>query len=267
VSRCLWGAAGLLGLAVLYCWQPQRLALLRRRPRANPWTDPDSGRLFQPGTRVCLLVAHPDDAEFYAGGLLCRLGRTGARLSMLIATDGDKGYQPFQDASANRRRRREEQEAAARLWSQPDAPAEIIYLGYRDASLHVAPELAAALARELRRIQPDYILTFDADYPHRVSHRDHLALGRAAAQAVRESGVGEWLLRFGTCAPNFALEVAGEWDRRGEVLRAHRSQFSGLRGWVARRLIIRAGRIDGRRIGASLAEGLRCERLPARAMP
>ena len=48
--------------------------------------------------RVLTIGAHPDDAEFGAGGTLAKWAADGAEISMLIATDGSKGtWDPDQD--------------------------------------------------------------------------------------------------------------------------------------------------------------------------
>src|SRR5579862_2205383 len=116
--RSGWAAVALvIGAAGLYEYQPQRYDLFPRpAPTMNPWTDPDSARLFAPGARVTIVTAHPDDAEFYIGGLLTRLAASGAHLSLIVTTDGDKGYYPFENAAENRRIRRLEQTEAARQW-------------------------------------------------------------------------------------------------------------------------------------------------------
>src|SRR5205823_6178052 len=116
--------------------------------------------------------------------------------------DGDKGYQPFQDAAQNRRTRRREQDAAARAWGAQ----EVAYLGYHDGRVRAAPELVAQLTQELARLRPEFVLLFDAGFPPRVTHRDHLAIGAATARAARRVGGIRWLLHFSTSAPNFAVD-------------------------------------------------------------
>src|SRR5947208_3211563 len=96
-----WLVAGaLLGLTTLYRWQPQKLDFLpRRRPCSHPWTDPDSARLFSPGTDIVIVTAHPDDTALYIPELLTRLGASGAEISLLVATGGDSAHQRSTNAA------------------------------------------------------------------------------------------------------------------------------------------------------------------------
>ena len=199
-------------------------------------------------------MAHPDDPEFYVAGLLTRLAASGARLSLIVATDGDKGYYPFGDSGALRRTRRREQDAAAAGWNA----REVVYLGYPDGRLPESPEVVAAIVRELRRLRPEYVLLLDGRYPPRLTHRDHRRAGRMAAEAARQAGASRWLLHCSTGAPNFAVDVTGQWDRRWELLRIHRSQFRGRRLRRVQDLITRNAISDGRLLGVRYAEGLRC---------
>jgi LmbE family N-acetylglucosaminyl deacetylase len=262
-GKLLRGAAwslAVLGAALVgvYEYQPQRYDLFPRGlPAVNPWTDPDSRRLFSPAAKVAIITAHPDDAEFYLGGALTRLGKAGARLSLIVCTDGDKGYYPFEDAARNRRVRRQEQRTAAGLWNA----AEVDFLGYPDGRLFAKPDVVSALADRLRRIKPDYVIAFDPEYPPRLSHRDHRNSGEAAERAVKEAGVGTWLLRFSTRAPNYALDVTAEWPRKEELLRIHKSQFSGDRLSFIYRLVAGSAAQYGRLTHTRYAEGFRCTRL------
>jgi LmbE family N-acetylglucosaminyl deacetylase len=248
-------AAALIGI---YEYQPQRYDLFPRTPPAvNPWTDPDSARLFSPQARVAIITAHPDDAEFYLGGTLTRLGQAGAQLHLIVCTDGDKGYYPFEDAERNRRVRRQEQQTAAKMWQA----ADVEFLGYPDGRLFANPDVVSTLADRLRRLQPEYVLAFDVDYPPRLSHRDHRNSGEAAERAIREAGVGDWLLRFSTRAPNYAVDVTAEWPRKEELLRVHASQFSGDRLKLIDSIVAGSAAQYGALIHTRYAEGFRCSRL------
>jgi LmbE family N-acetylglucosaminyl deacetylase len=260
-ARLALGIAAACGLlAGVYLWQPLRYDFLPRRPRTPlPWTDPESHRLFAPGVRVTLVMAHPDDSELYLSGTLLRLRKTGAVVSLVILTDGDKGYYPFGDPAGLRKVRRAEQDEAGRLWGA----REIVYLGGRDGRVKVEAEVIERVAAELRRLRPEYIVTLDGAYPPRLTHRDHRRADAIVSEAARRARVGRWLMRCSTLAPNFAVDVTAEWPRRWAPLLAHRSQFRGRRLRHVRAIITRNARAEGRLLGVPWAEGLRCERLPA----
>lgn len=44
-----------------------------------------------PLTRVMAIYAHPDDPEFFSGGLLAKFAAEGKHLIYVLATSGDKG--------------------------------------------------------------------------------------------------------------------------------------------------------------------------------
>ena len=259
-ARRWWGGFGCtLALAWGgYLYQPLRYDFIPRRPpQPHPWTDPDRAHLFSPRARVTIINAHPDDSEFYLGGTLPQLARAGTQLSLIVATDGDKGYQPFRDTAAITRTRRREQDAAARQWNAQ----EVIYLGRRDGRLRHTPELEATLEAHLRRLQPEYVLVLDAEYPPRLTHGDHRVAGTAGAAAARRVESVRWLLHFSTIAPNFAVDVTNEWQRRWELLHVHASEFNGYKRERVHAIITRNAEVDGNKIGTRYAEGLRCVRL------
>ncbi|RYG35520.1 PIG-L family deacetylase, partial [bacterium] len=127
------GGALVLIMALVWWWIPWEYDLFPKAPpNPNERVDPDTKRLFAKGTRILVVTAHPDDAEFYLGGTLPQLKASGAELSLVVCTDGDKSYYgPFTDVAYNRRVRREEQTAAAKRWGATD----IVYLGFPDGRL------------------------------------------------------------------------------------------------------------------------------------
>ena len=249
LSGLLWG---------LYEYQPMRYDFVERTlPADNAWADPDSAHLFSPGANIVIVTAHPDDAEFYLGGLLTKLGASGAKLTLIVCTDGDKGYYLWEDAARNRRVRQQEQRDAAKMWNAQ----EVIFFSYPDGRLFANPDVVDRIATILKRVQPDYILAFDYDYSKRLNHRDHRNAGDAAEKAVHQAGTGRWLLRFNTLAPNFAVDVTSEWPRKRELLAVHASQFNGKRLAQVENIVTRSAENDGRLLRVRYAEGLRCTRL------
>lgn len=246
------------GFFAFYEWQPWEYEIFPPTRPAQARLDPDSRRLFSEGTRVVVVTAHPDDAEFYVGGLLTKLGRAGCQITLVCVTDGDKGYYPFEDAGANRRVRRREQADAAHAWGA----SEVVYLGFQDGRLKVTDEVVSAIRKELRRLEPEYVLTFDGEHPTRMRHRDHRLTGVAVERALRGDAIGAWLLRFSTAWPNYAVDIGDVWDEKMRLVAVHSSQFYGERLTRIRSLLRSRAEADARLLGCELAEALRVSRLP-----
>jgi len=123
--------------------------------------------------RLLILGAHPDDAEYHAGGLASIYCQAGHAVKMVSLTDGSAGHheRPRAELAAVRR---EEAAAAARVIG---ATYEV--WDFPDGELMPTLEVRHRVIREIRTFAPDLVLTHRAyDY-----HPDH----RAAGQAVQDA--------------------------------------------------------------------------------
>lgn len=257
-NRKAWGLAALGGAAwAAYRYQPLRVCLRPARPaEADARISSEPVGLFRPSARVLIVTAHPDDTEFFLGGTLLRLAEAGARLHLVVATDGDKGYYPLARPDALRQLRRQEQRTAAAQWRAE----EVVFLAHRDGRLCGSETLVGQIEQELRRIEPEYVLSFEYHCPPLVAHQDHLRAGEATFVAMQRAGLGACALYFATRAPDLFVDVSPCWERRRALLEYHRSQWHYSRYRQVRALITHTARKDGRRIGTPYAEGLRCAR-------
>jgi LmbE family N-acetylglucosaminyl deacetylase len=134
--------------------------------------------------RALVVVAHPDDLDFGAGGTIASWTAAGVDVSYCVITDGDAGgFDPDVPRSEIGGIRQAEQRAAAAELGVDD----VTFLGYPDGRLAVSIELRRDVSRVIRQKRPHRVL---AQSPERswdrvyASHPDHLAAGEAAMCAV-----------------------------------------------------------------------------------
>lgn len=130
--------------------------------------------------RAFVLTAHPDDSEFMCGGTVALLAAAGWSVDMLIATNGNKGTKdPRRTPQMLAAEREEEQREAARILGAN----EPIFLGFGDGELKADDELRGLVVRQLRRLRPMLVITWDGFRPG-FNHRDHRYVGQATYDAI-----------------------------------------------------------------------------------
>jgi LmbE family N-acetylglucosaminyl deacetylase len=143
-------------------------------------------RLVVMGFRTAVvLFAHPDDADFMAGGTVARWAREGTEVHYVCITDGSAGSnEPGVTREDMRPVREREQRAACDVLGC----ASLTFLGFVDGQLEVNLETRKAVTREVRRLRPDVLVAPD---PSRlwsstgyINHSDHKAAGELALCAV-----------------------------------------------------------------------------------
>ena len=188
--------------------------------------------------RALVIGAHPDDADFGAGGLIALWASQGCEVTVVCVTDGDSGG--F-DASVPRERvpqiRREEQQAAAALLGAK----ECVFLGRPDGFVVADRDLRRDLARVIRERRPEAVVTHAPERNYRfvfLYHPDHLATGAAALAAVYpdarnafafpELGLDPWevaqVWQFGGPEDDTAVDVTDVFDAKVAACSAHGSQ-------------------------------------------
>jgi N-acetylglucosamine malate deacetylase 1 len=136
----------------------------------NPTTD--STPTHSP-LRLLILGAHPDDAEYHAGGLAALYRAAGHHVKMISATDGQSGHFQISGKALSEIRREEARRsgetigATYEVWNHPDG------------KLFPTLEFREQIIREFRTYEPDLVLT------HRLNdyHPDHRAVGQAVQDA------------------------------------------------------------------------------------
>ncbi len=191
--------------------------------------------------RVLVVMAHPDDCDFGAGGTIAQWTARGIEVSYCIITNGDQGGEesgiPLEEMA--KVRQKEQRDAGAAL-----GVSEITYLNYRDGWLMPSIELRKEIVKAIRIAKPDRMVV---QSPERnweriyASHPDHLAAGETAIQAVypdarnpfaftdlKEAGLEPWRVRevwiTGSPTPNHFVAITDTFSKKMDALHAHVSQ-------------------------------------------
>lgn len=123
--------------------------------------------------KLLILGAHPDDAEYHAGGLAAIYRELGHAVRMVSATDGSAGHHLKSRVEMALIRRQEAAAAASVIGAEYDV------WEYPDGQLLPELDLRWRVIQEIRRFAPDLVLTHRPyDY-----HPDHRALGQAVQDA------------------------------------------------------------------------------------
>lgn len=131
--------------------------------------------------RVLVFEAHGDDMEFFAGGTIAKFADRGHQVTLVVATDNDKGSFELNAEELRRVRDRELNGAAEVLGID-----RVIPLGYSDGELayQASPDhLRGAFMRIIRELKPDIVFTWDPFAPYE-GHADHRAVAVAASEAA-----------------------------------------------------------------------------------
>lgn len=193
--------------------------------------------------RALVIIAHPDDAEFWTGGTVAAWTAAGVEVSYLVLTDGEGGgfdrSVPREDVP---RIRRGEQQNAARILGV----REVWFHGAaEDSLLPSSRELHVELVRTIRRVRPQRLITWSPEWNwerFRSCHPDHLATGAAALRAVYPDAGNRFALPFLTeqeglepwTVPeiwllnsphvNHYVDITETFPRKVDAVRAHASQ-------------------------------------------
>ncbi len=196
------------------------------------------------GKKILVILAHPDDPEFFCGAMLARWCKQGHEVRYCLLTKGQKGAPDLLKTPEELGELRvEEQKAAAASLGVKS----VEFLDYVDGE--VLPDLAMRkkIVRVIRRWKPDILVTSDPlnlfPTDTRINHPDHRAAGQAVVDAafpavgnpmffpelISEEGLEPhsvqeiWL--SATAQPNLWVELSDYFEAKLDAIHCHRSQL------------------------------------------
>ncbi len=216
------------------------------------------------------IVAHPDDMEFGAAAAIARWTGQGKTITYVMVTSGEAGIDGL-DPVECKRVREQEQIDSARIVGVDT----VEFLGFPDGVVEYGLTLRAAIADVVRRHQPEIVMTGnfrDRFGPGALNQADHIAVGRAVLDGVRDAG-NRWIFpeqltdglekwggvravwATGSPEARHGVDTTDTFDLGVDSLKAHRAYIDGL-GWEdfdEREMLENFGRMTGFRMGVTFA--------------
>lgn len=203
------------------------------------WTSPQN---------ILVILAHPDDPEFFCGATLAKWARAGHRITYQLLTCGDKGFNDHTPADMTADAlcaiRHEEQYAAAKVIGAQ----AVHFMDCPDGYLVPDLNLRRDIVRIIRKFKPNVLVTCDPQNlfaMYGINHPDHRAAGQVVLDAVfPAAGNKEYfpeLLTEGfephmpkeiwcslTSQPNTVIDVTETWEVKLEALLQHKTQIGDV---------------------------------------
>ncbi len=199
---------------------------------------------WESSQKILIILAHPDDPEFFCGGAIARWVKAGHKVIYTLLTCGDKGTKDISLKSDELCSiRQKEQRAAAKVLGVLD----VKFFNYPDGYLVPDMNLRRDITRIIRIIKPDILVTCDPQTLFTtnagLNHPDHRAAGQATLDAVFPSArdhltfIELWedenlephIVRevwvCGTLQPDIILDVTEMWETKINALFEHKSQI------------------------------------------
>lgn len=211
----------------------------------NTWDSPQN---------ILVILAHPDDPEFFCGGTLAKWARDGHHITYQLITCGDKGFNDSTPADMTPDAlcaiRHEEQNAAAKVIG-----AQVVhFMDTEDGYLVPDINLRREIVRVIRKFKPDILVTCDPQNlfaTYGINHPDHRACGQVVLDAVFPAAGSPVffpeLLKEGfaphmpkeiwcslTSQPNTVIDVTDTWHIKMEALLHHKTQIGDAEKFQAR---------------------------------
>jgi LmbE family N-acetylglucosaminyl deacetylase len=223
--------------------------------------------------RLLCIQPHYDDNDIAAGGTLAALAAAGCEIHYLTVADDVLGVL---DPELS------DDEARARLCAEQREAGDVIgvssqtRLEYPDAGDWDTMALRREVAKHIRRLRPDFLLTVDPWLPYE-AHRDHVRVGLAVAEAAilyglprlatdrevdaawREAGPSR-LAGVAFCItarPNVFFDIAKGRDAKHRALEAYGSQFTPEALGALHKGLELKERSWGEKAGCEFAEALK----------
>jgi LmbE family N-acetylglucosaminyl deacetylase len=192
-----------------------------------------------------VVVAHPDDMEYGGAGAIARWTAQGKNITYLLACRGENGIDTMEPAVCAPLRVEEQIASCAAV-----GVTEVEFLDHPDGTIEYGLPLRRDIAAAIRRHRPEFVITgnYRETWPGGGQNMaDHIAVGRATVDAVRDAG-NRWIfpelglekwegVKYVAAASSplstHAVDITDSFDASVASLRAHKAYLEALSGDMA----------------------------------
>jgi len=195
--------------------------------------------------RILVMLAHPDDPEFFCGGTIAKWTLRGHHVTYCLITKGEKGindnFSPKDSDEIISVRESEQKKAATVLGVR-----EIGYLDQPDGFLIPSLKLRRQVVKIIRESKPDIIVGCDPSNYYSsnnyINHPDHRAAGQIViesifpaaqnalffpdllSQGLKPHKIAELWLSIPN-HENISIDISDTWKLKLRALHEHKSQI------------------------------------------
>lgn len=221
-------------------------------------------------SRALAVVAHPDDMEYGAGAAVARWTGQGKEIAYCMVTSGEAGIDGLHPSECGPAREAEQLAACAAVGVET-----CDFLRLPDGVLEYGVPLRRAIAEVVRRHRPEIVLTInfrDTFGGANLNQADHIAVGKAVLDAVRDAG-NRWIFpeqlegglepwdgvravwAGGSPQSTHFVDITDSFEAGVASLAAHRVYIDGLgwEGWDEREFLEGIARQGGTAAGVPMA--------------
>jgi len=203
---------------------------------------------------ILVILAHPDDPEFFCGATLAKWARAGHKITYQLLTCGDKGF------NDNTPKDMTSSDLCAARHVEQRAAADVIgaqavhFMDLEDGYLIPSLDLRREVVRVIRREKPDILVTCDPQNLfalYGLNHPDHRAAGQIVLDAVfpaagnkaffpelLDEGLEPHMPKEVWCSltsqPNVTMDVTDMWHTKLQAILKHKTQVQDPKALMER---------------------------------
>ncbi|WP_439661000.1 PIG-L deacetylase family protein [Lentzea sp. HUAS TT2] len=196
-------------------------------------------------SNALVVVAHPDDMEYGGAGAIARWTAQGKNIAYVLACRGENGIDSMEPSVCGPLRVAEQIASCVAV-----GVTEVEFLDHSDGTIEYGLPLRRDIAAAIRRHRPEFVITgnYRETWPGGgLNMADHIAVGRATVDAVRDAG-NRWIfpelglekwegVKYVAVASSplatHAVDITDSFYASVVSLRAHKAYLEALSGDMA----------------------------------